>query len=312
MLQSPFGISLLVLAAAFAGCAAESFQVGDCAARPNPPSRQVLLIGVDGLRFDAVSAELTPRLWVFAHRRDSLLRRLDASDNRRQKTYSGPAWVSVLTASPAATHGIRDNESRGPVRAPTLAQRLAVNDEARTVVLTPWAPLADWLSTDEHNLPGARHLLSLTDGGDAGVERLFRKYWSVCHPDLTFLHLGEVDDAGHSSCFSPDEPRYRQALADTDARIGRLLDQLPTGVLTLVVSDHGGVGNHHGGFQPEERMVPLVINNPSAVPLLKISSLADVGAAALQFLRTNYEIMLPKQRAKLNAGEARNPKKIAP
>lgn len=291
MLQSLLRTSLLVLAATatFPGCTAKSFQLGDCEARPTPPSRQVLLIGVDGLRFDAVSAELTPRLWVFAQRRDSLLRRLDASDNRRQKTYSGPAWISVLTASPAATHGIGDNESRGPIRTATLAQRLAVNGEARTMILTPWKPLADWLSTEEHEhtLPGARHLLSLTDGGDAGVEAVFRKYWSVCHPDLTFVHLGEVDDAGHASRFSPDEPQYRTAVADTDARIGRLLDQLPTRVLTLVVSDHGGVGNHHGGFEQQERMVPLIINNPSAIPLQKISSLADVGAAALQFLRAN-------------------------
>lgn len=66
---------------------------------------------------------------------------------------------------------------------------------------------------------------------------------------LRFVHYSAADSAGHEHGF--DSARYRDAVADTDRHLGRLIRQIRTvprlrGQVTVIVtSDHGGTAHDH-------------------------------------------------------------------
>ena len=87
-------------------------------------------------------------------------------------------------------------------------------------------------------------------------------------PDLTFIQLDMVDEAGHR--FGHGSPEYLAAVAEADRLLGVLIDALKeTGMaaqtVLLVTSDHGGVGKKHGGLSMAEIEIPWIITGPGIV-----------------------------------------------
>ncbi|WP_166362041.1 alkaline phosphatase family protein [Pseudomonas akapageensis] len=292
-LSSGLKLLLALYAISLLGCS-RSDEVGQCNAAPQAPARQVVIIGIDGLRTDAVSPTLTPFLFQLAESRGLAWGRVDVSNGRTQQTYSAPGWISVLTASWASAHGIVDNNSPGPVKSETVFERLqARKADSRSILMTSWKPLYDLVEGRLRGLPELHHAAFLRKN-DAAVEQEVLTTWRACQPDLAFIHLDAVDEAGHDGAFDPSDPGYAAAVRETDARIRRLWEKalaspsaqgaLPQR-LVIFASDHGGIGNKHGRYSEAERWAPLLAISPSGYPAVKISELVEIGQASLDFVQ---------------------------
>jgi len=82
----------------------------------------------------------------------------------------------------------------------------------------------------------------------AGIARAFREEWPRARYQLTFVHFGEPDAAGHGRGWM--SRTYLDAVLKVDQAIGSILDTLrSTGELSttaiLVTADHGGLGKQH-------------------------------------------------------------------
>jgi arylsulfatase A-like enzyme len=114
-------------------------------------------------------------------------------------------------------------------------------------------------------------------------------------PDLLFVYLGQVDVAGHNHGFHPNVPQYLQALHTVDGHVGEILSAVrrrPSYAredwLTIVCTDHGGRGTHHGGGHdaPEVRTTFLILHGPTVAPgeIERKTANVDVAPTALEHL----------------------------
>ena len=84
-------------------------------------------------------------------------------------------------------------------------------------------------------------------------------------PDLLYVHLPSVDQAGHAKGWGTNEQLL--AIARADAALGRILDELETRklleqTLVIVSSDHGGAGRTHGPDDVRSRNIPWIAAGP--------------------------------------------------
>jgi predicted AlkP superfamily pyrophosphatase or phosphodiesterase len=85
------------------------------------------------------------------------------------------------------------------------------------------------------------------------------------NPTLVFLYSVHTDHAGHS--FKWMSPEYIKAIEDADVEIGILLNKLKTAGIYkdthfLLITDHGGINQGHGGVSMSEMQVPWAITGP--------------------------------------------------
>lgn len=236
----------------------------------DPPTRKVLVIGIDGLRPDALKAARSPHL-------DALIAQGAYTDRARvlpkrdtgADTISGPGWSSILTGVWADKHGVTDNKFKVKRydKYPHFFRRIK---ESRPTVYTAsiatWAPIAVHIVShaDVNASPGKSD-----EKTTARVTELLKEQ----DPTAVFVHLDEVDGAGHRNGFHPDVAPYRAAIEKVDQHVGRIVNavkQRPTFAredwLILVTSDHGGRGKGHSGGRtdPERLHVPLIVSGAGA------------------------------------------------
>jgi arylsulfatase A-like enzyme len=84
-------------------------------------------------------------------------------------------------------------------------------------------------------------------------------------PDVLFVHLPDVDTAGHVHGWlaSPQLDFVTRA----DGAVGLLLNTLEEmgrleSTLIIFTADHGGIGTSHGGSDPESMTIPWIISGP--------------------------------------------------
>ena len=84
--------------------------------------------------------------------------------------------------------------------------------------------------------------------------------------DVLFVIFEYPDIGGYSSGFSPDNEKYKDACIRADTAAAELIyaakksDGHDTHRLTVITTDHGGVGRRHGGQSVHERATWAVIN----------------------------------------------------
>lgn len=255
------------------------------AAEPQP---KVLIIGIDGLRPDALAAASTPHL-------DTLINEGAFSDKAQtgEVTKSAPGWASMLTGVWAHKHGIESNDFSlkwNLRRYPTLITRLTrLRPKAVTVSLAAWVGGNLFLS-DDADFRVKNRSYKLTDDQVAGnAVRLLGEI----DPELICLHFDGVDAAGHRFGFDPTQPKYLEAAERVDGLIGRVLDALrkrqnyaQEDWLILSVSDHGGQGKRHGPNTPECRTIFFLAHGRSVRqgPIVPAPRIVDVAATALVHL----------------------------
>jgi predicted AlkP superfamily pyrophosphatase or phosphodiesterase len=263
MVLDETGDSMRRIAIAFLmlGCAALSARQPEEAAEPH-----VIVIGVDGLSIDGVVTAGGPALrGLMAGGAWSLEAR------GVMPTLSSPNWMSMITASGPEQHGITSNgylkrmqeivpacqdESGG---FPNIFGALRTQRPAsRIAIFHDWPGFAKLV---ERNVPDVMEHQS----GPARTTAAAIGYWKRYRPELLFIHLDNVDHAGHHSGWS--SPTYYRAVEEADRQIGAILDMLrESGALdstfVLVTSDHGGKGHNHGKNSLAEIQIPWILAGP--------------------------------------------------
>jgi hypothetical protein len=219
-----------------------------------PPAERVMLVFVDGfgyLRYQQALAEGDmPYL-------ESLEEPLLALTTFPPVT--NVSTGSLLTGAPPAVHsavrrGIRKTEAE------TLFD-VAVN-AGRRVVAIEGESLAFQLRGAEWQLSGDRDGNGSTD--DNVRANAMRALAAGDPPDLFYVHLHGIDDAGHT--YGPGTDEERAAVRQEDAIVQELVEAVPSGTLVLVFADHGmhsvnepGRLGNHGHLIPEDMLIPIFV-----------------------------------------------------
>jgi len=271
----PLSVLLVLLAPGlFASCS-----------RPRPALRNVVLISIDTLRADHVSAygfprKATPNIDAVA--RDGVL----FKNVRTPVPMTLPAHVSMLTGTLPPTHGLRDNLlSRLPEGTQTLATRLkargfATGAVVSTFVLDRRFGTSQGFDSYDDRFDAVHKIGDLSERkGDEAARHATE--WLDQHKDrpfFLFLHLYDPHDP-----YEPPEPfasqwkgdPYAGEVAFADHCVGQVTAKLhqlglDDSTLLVITGDHGEMlGEHgeqnHGFFIYEGALrVPLVLRVPGA------------------------------------------------
>ena len=259
-----------------------------------PPN--VLLIVIDGWRFDALDERVTPHLFRFAERAVRFTDHLSGGSATRTGIFSlfyalpGTYWHAVLA------------ERRGPLLVDELLRRgyeLGIFASAKLVNpefdRTVFAAVPDLRDRSDGDTPSARDadltedFLAFLDARDAG-----RPFFGFLFYDAPHAYdvpadfekpfepsLERVDYFALSPSFDPlpFHNLYRNCLRYDDGLIGRVLERLERdGLLeqtvVVVTGDHGQEFNenglnfwgHDGNFSRFQVAVPLVVHWPGWEP----------------------------------------------
>jgi arylsulfatase A-like enzyme len=84
-------------------------------------------------------------------------------------------------------------------------------------------------------------------------------------PAVTFIHLPDVDVAGHLKGWGSHE--QLEAIEKTDTHLARIFAALDAAgmrasTLVLLTADHGGAGLTHGPDDPRSRHIPWIVVGP--------------------------------------------------
>ncbi len=215
---------------------------------------RAMIVSIDGLRPDAISAERTPIL-------QSLIDGGSYHPRGQAQIPSStlPNHSSMITGLSVLNHGVIFNSDRdGRIIKPTII------DAARAAGLR-----AGFFASKTK----FRYLCNQGEADAWAIETDVDRITDAVIPalrnenlDLVFLHYGEPDGAGHKHGWMTDE--YFVQVARVDTAFGRVLAALDAAGLrdnTLIVltSDHGGLGKSHGLPIPEHVDVPFILNGPT-------------------------------------------------
>ena len=271
-----------------------------------PLVKKVLLIGMDGTRFDALEAAKTPNLHELM-KNGSYSGECLILGERYQKndTISGPGWSTILTGVWADKHGVHDNGFKGSHydSFPHFFARLKeVRPRTETASYVTWEPIHKLIvsAADESvNFEQKEHATADYDRYDHQAAAAAAKMLREGNPDTLFLYIGQIDVAGHTNGFHPSVPQYIQAIERGDELVGQAVAAMkarPTFAkedwLVIVTSDHGGKGTGHGGGHttPEILNSFLIVSGSSAkqgkfseqtyLPDAPVTALAHLGVQA--------------------------------
>jgi len=255
---------------------------------PNPIAgpngrKHVLVIGIDGLRGDALfcnGCAATPALAALAsggaYHRNVLA-------GGPQDTVSGPGWATLFTGYWADGHGVTGNGTSLVMQKPHVFDRLKAAYPTATV-----AVVGDWYNIT-HNLKpaGADFVVANAAKNSQQATDAVKGWLSWTHaPTAIFYYLHNVDV--HAPSYDPLNAHYQGKITGEDAQIRQVLDALvarPTFAqedwLIVVVSDHGGTGSGHGGQTAGERDALLILNNTYGQPARPPYCTGDLTAATM-------------------------------
>ena len=238
------------------------------------PSSRVLLIGIDGVRSDALTSANTPNL-------DALMSEGVYSPDALNDdiTISGPGWSDILCGVRSDKHLVVDNSFSGSnyIDYPSLFKRIEnVYSDVNTVSICHWAPINDYIVGMDADV--IENVGSDNEVRDYAVDQLDNS-----DPHAMFIHFDDVDYAGHGYGFSPDVPQYISSIEVADTQVGVVLEALYSRPnydqedwLVIVTHDHGGVGYSHGGTSIEHRNVSFIASGPSVPTQLVEKTILDI------------------------------------
>jgi hypothetical protein len=240
----------------------------DFQADPIPyPQPRVLVIGVDGLRPDALEAANTPHI-------DGLIATGSYSPNAQCEdlTFSGPNWASILHGVHRDKHNVTTNGYGGNNLAfyPDFLALLEAHDSGWNTVR-----LSTWSAIFQHQPTGADIDLfrDYVNNGDnvvtewaADLLRGEHASYPGVRADALFLYLADVDVVGHTYGFHPAVPEYVAEIESVDGQIGLVLSAVRDRMRTVredwvcvLTSDHGGsIDGGHSGNSLERRTIPFL------------------------------------------------------
>jgi predicted AlkP superfamily pyrophosphatase or phosphodiesterase len=236
------------------------------------PGGHVLVIGVDGVRFDLLGPQTTPSVWALGQ--SGFLTAVPVDETT--PTWSGPCWATIATGTGVTGHGVTGNDLTGHRLAdhPDFVTRATRAGLPTLLAVSAWPPLAlaedggplfaeatrrEFVAAPKSSLTGdARYeaIMRNWDGADEAVTELVAAILAERAPRVSFVYLGAVDIVGH---LAGAGNAYRAAAGAADQRVGRLLAAVWSRPsceredwTIVVVTDHGHLDEGgHGGREPE-------------------------------------------------------------
>jgi arylsulfatase A-like enzyme len=255
-------ISAVLLASIGAsGCAARYVRSTAPPSQPVPPAsvtRNVLVVSVDGLRADAIATYAAPTL-------QRLMREgsytLSATTIDPSKTL--PSHTSMLTGLPPDRHRVLwNNVATADADSIDLPNIFSVARDhgystAAFFSKAKFQPQQRLGTLDNSQAPGGwfgrwSSARTLSDVAN---------YLQGSGPNVLFVHLADVDAAGHRAGWM--SPEYGRAVLTADAAITQLLGLADrtygSGKYSVIVTaDHGGHGRDHGSNDPRDVTIPWI------------------------------------------------------
>ncbi|SDS96544.1 alkaline phosphatase family protein [Microlunatus soli] len=275
-------------------------------------SQHVLVIGIDGVRFDTLQELSTPTIEAIGDAGFLAPVRV----NEAGPTISGPSWASVFTGVFADRHNIANNQFDGHrlTEFPDVLHLAQAHRPGLPVFVgAAWPPLVgevsggplfaeggfrpdpeagDWGAQDELVADAAEQFIA----GHAGHLG-----------SIVVCYLGAPDEVAHADGVGPT---YRKAITDSDARAGRLVDAVRARQgeewTVIAVTDHGHVdAGGHGGDTDEERTAWIAAAGPGISGAPDGLEQADVAAhtmATLQIAEPAWAHMSGRPFGKIRNG----------
>ena len=237
-----------------AAVAALAVLLSACTGTPDhPPRAIVVLVSIDGFRWDYLEKYEPPTLLALAAegvRSEGLIPQFPS------KTF--PNHYTIVTGLRLANHGIISNN----MAAPDIPGRFGLRN--REVLADPrwWGGEPIWNTAERQGLkasamfwPGseapvngrhATYWMPFDDGMPNGARVAQTLEWLSLpddrRPSFLTVYFSDVDRAGHSA--GPDSQEVRDAVARVDAALSQLVQGVRAGpaadrVHFVVVSDHG-------------------------------------------------------------------------
>lgn len=241
----------------------------------------VLVIGIDGCRPDCLTPEFAPYIYKLMH--DPSSWKQTSSDPSMQATtayslesqvgdicWSGPGWTSACTGTWRDKHGVSGNTFVNQQFAsyPNIFQRIrTAHPEMVTACSINWKPLA------ENILLPATFSFTHEDKDSEVVESACKLLREQARMDCLFVHLDDVDLAGHSYDYGPQIKEYVASVQEMDQRVARIIHTLQEqrpfypeeDWLILLTTDHGGIDYTHEDTRPENRTNFLILHGADLV-----------------------------------------------
>ncbi|NVK51496.1 MAG: alkaline phosphatase family protein [Flavobacteriaceae bacterium] len=222
--------------------------------------KKVLLIGIDGLQFEQISKANTPNFDTFTIKRGyngGIFK-----TKSQQVTSSGPSWVTILTGVWTDTHKITSNSASQVSAAKSIFRYIKEgNPKLTTASFSTWKNINLLLYKDIYKVN-----FSTQGGNDKISTEATVNHIKTVGPDFTFIHLDDIDHAGHAYGFGD---KYKKAILKVDNQIGQLLQvvqqrekEFNEDWLVMLVTDHGRdkKGLHHGNQTVHEKTIFIGIN----------------------------------------------------
>ena len=241
----------------------------------------MVIISIDGLRPDALAQADTPIL-------DSLRAKgaYSATAQTVLPSVTLIAHASMLGGMTPAKHGITwndDEPERGKINGPTLFS--VAHDAGLTTAMVVGKPKFEHLV-----LPNSVDNYVYAGFTDQQVTSAALTIIQTGLPNVLFIHLPNVDSAGHALGWM--SVGQLEVIHLTDGLIGEIVDALEAGgytktTLLIITADHGGVDKQHGGDSPEEMTIPWLAVGPGVPAGVTLQSKIvtyDTAATALYAL----------------------------
>lgn len=236
-------------------------------ATPNAASaqevRHVIIIGVDGLSTDGVLKAKAPTL-------HDMMQNGSWSMHARgvMPTSSAANWASIINGAGPEQHGVNNNDWWvGSASITTSVTGSGGFFPSIFQILYDQHP--EWEVGSIYHWEGFSGLYDrrfvdydIHGQDEDETARLAIDYIKAKRPQFLFVHLDNVDHAGHADGHGTQS--YYDAVTKADALIGQIRQTLiDTGMMDdsviLVTADHGGVGKGHGGETMPELEIPWIV-----------------------------------------------------
>jgi len=242
-----------------------------------PLAHRALVISIDGLRPDVMLRAHAPAIRSLMERGTFTMwaRTTDMA-------VTLPSHTSMLTGVPPAKHGVVWN-SEQPAdhvtypKSPTLFE-VAHAGGLTTAMVAGKAKFwgLDKPGTIDHAWAPRDPDVRDAATSDSAVADTVVRWIERWRPQVMFVHLPEVDFAGHHQGWG--SAAQIAAVENADACVERVLEALARAGLTdstivLLSADHGGTAKSHGPDDPHSRYIPWIVAGPGIRANLDLTSI---------------------------------------
>lgn len=223
--------------------------------------KHVVVIGVDGLGGEYLKENVPENIRGLMDRGAWTLKARGV-----MPTVSAPNWASMIMGAGPEQHGVTSNDwpekfDFPPACAgsgglfPTMFGLMREQRPRSGIVV-----VHDWEGFGKLFEKSAPTVAERVKGSGAAMRRAMA-LWKERRPELLFVHLDDVDHAGHTEGWGSEA--YWAAVRMVDGLVGEMVGVLGEAkvlkeTVILVTADHGGKGKSHGGLTVEHLYIPWI------------------------------------------------------